>query len=312
MTHETLLAEWRKRRSPKKASIRFFEGKLNALFAWLPHNDITRVTDDKLIDYVGYLLDRKKSHTTIKNHLQAIKSIFNFALEIKLIRTNSAALVKFAAKRKKGEGRRDFTPEETLNILTLAREAEPIIRWPNWIAALGGARIEEIARAHKRDVLRVEGVWALRLWEENRPDDEGLKNEASSRLLPLHSGILREGVLTYLESIPDGLLFPGNRPGAASKANSQWLRNVVGIKDKRAVFHSHRHTFITASRIKINDHGDLRIPQEARIAITGHADGERRTVHGSYGEWPIATLKALIQRIPDPTISVQTMADAAE
>ncbi len=313
ISHETLLAEWKKRRSPKKASVAFFQSKIHALFAWLSHDDITRVTDDKLIDYVGHLLDQKKSHTTIKNHLQAIKTMFKFALEIKLggIRSNPAADVKFTAKKKKGEGRRDFTPEETLKILSLAREAEPIIRWPNWIAALGGARIEEIARAHKRDVVRTDGVWCLKLWEENRPEDEGLKNEASSRLLPLHSGVLRERFLAYVESIPDGMLFPGHKPGAASTKNSKWLRNVVKITDKRAVFHSHRNTFISTSRVKINDHGDLRIPQEARIALTGHADGERRTVHASYGEWPIATLKALIERIPDPTLRAESMAEVA-
>jgi integrase len=307
---EALLTEWKKRRSPRKSSIAFFSGKVKALFAWLKHDDITRVTDDDLIKYVGHLIDGGKSQITIKNHLQGIKTMFAFALEMKLIRANPAAHVKFKSKAKKGEGRRDFTPEETLKILTMAREAEPIIRWPNWIAALGGARIEEVARAHKRDVVWIYGVWALRLWEENRPEDEGLKTPQSSRLLPLHSGIIREGFLGYCESTPDGPLFPGNRRGRASQKNSRWLRNTVRITDKRAVFHSHRHTFITASRVKINDHGDLRIPQEARIAITGHADGERRSVHGSYGEWPIATLKALIERIPDPTLATQ--AEAAE
>ena len=199
-----------------------------------------------------------------------------------------------------------------MKILTLARDAEPIIRWPNWIAALTGARIEEIARAHKRDVVCVDGVWALRIWEENRPDDEGLKNAPSSRLVPLHSVILREGFLTYWQSLPDGLLFPDSKPGRASSENSKWLRKVVGITDKRTPFHSHRHTFITATRVRRNEHGDLRIPVEARIAITGHTDNEKSSVGAKYGEWPIATLKALIERIPDPTLPTEPAMAATE
>ncbi|HEV2188803.1 MAG TPA: hypothetical protein VGR70_16445 [Stellaceae bacterium] len=304
VTFGTLLVEWKKRRTPGKASIAFFESKIKELVAWLKYDTIAWVTDDKLIEYVGHLLEHKKSQTTIKNHVRAIKTMFAFALERKLIRSNPAALVKFTPKKAPRKARRSFTLAERITILTTARKAVPIIRWGNWIAHFSGARIEEIAGAHKRDIEVVDGVHVLRLREDNREEDESLKNEASWRSVPLHSAIIREGFMTYLESIPDGRLFPQIKPGKASKVMSEWLREEVGITDKRAVFHSHRHGFITMSRQIVNQYGDMRIPLEARVAITGHANGERRSVHGSYGEFPITTLKALIERIPDPTAEV--------
>ena len=104
LTAEKLLAGKEKRRSPRKSSIDFFTPKINALVAWIGDDDLTRVTDNKLIDYVGHLIDRKLSGTTIKNHIQAIKTLFKFALEIKLLtHSNPAEHLKYTAKRRKGK-----------------------------------------------------------------------------------------------------------------------------------------------------------------------------------------------------------------
>lgn len=311
---ERLLAEWKKRRAPGKNSISFFESKFKAFIAWLATqgkpDDITVVEDTHVIDYVGYLIDRKPalSPTSIKNYLQALKTLFEFATEIKLggIRDNPAAKVKYSAKKDKRKARRPFPLEDQIKILTAARSAKPLIKWTNWISGFSGARLSEIAMAHKRDVVEIEGVLCLHVREDLRDEDEGLKTEESWRTFPLHSAVLREGFREYVDALPDGPLFEDG--SQASQINSRWLRGTVGVTDPLTPFHSWRHTFITASRVRIDERGTLRIPREVRIAITGHAEGEKSSVGDSYGDWPMATLKAHIERIPDPTVEAERAA----
>jgi len=80
----------------------------------------------------------------------------------------------------------------------------------------------------------------------------------------------------------------GKRSHNAGNTILKWLRK-IGITDPRKVFHSHRHTFKTACRGKID--------REIRNYITGHRSGD---VASDYGEYPIPMLAAEIEKINNP------------
>ena len=107
------------------------------------------------------------------------------------------------------------------------------------------------------------------------------------------------GFARYLEVMrkrdPRGKLFPDIRPGrhSISAAWSKWFGRYVdgiGLTDSRLVFHSFRHTFITAAR-RVMD-------EETRNKITGHTS--ENAVGRTYGDHDMAVLKKAIDQVSFP------------
>jgi integrase len=120
------------------------------------------------------------------------------------------------------------------------------------MSSFNGARLSELAEADTRDIVMKEGVWVMEIKKTIRLPDQRRKTKVSSRDAPLHSALLADGFLDYRVGIitecGHGPLFPqigldayGRRNGVSSPI-SKWLRNVVGIRDPKKPFHSHRHT----------------------------------------------------------------------
>jgi integrase len=203
------------------------------------------VTFENCRDYRDFLIgEHDLASSTIGNYLKALKALFNYAFDNYPddFPTNAMARIKYQAGD--GEERDDFTPEERVRILTAAREAGPVIRWLNWLSSFNGGRLSELVEADTRDIVMKEGVWVMEIKKTIRIPDQRRKTKVSSHDAPLHSALLAEGFLEYVESIKkeygDGPLFPqvsldayGRRNGKVSKPISKWLRNVVGIKDPK-------------------------------------------------------------------------------
>jgi len=148
----------------------------------------------------------------------------------------------------------------------------------------------------------------MKIHRKYRSPDQRLKIEVSTRSVPLHSALLGEGFLGYVETITnqygDGPLFPqlaldgyGRRNGIASKRISNWLRNIVGITDPKKVFHSHRHTAISYLRNTLTPDGHPIVKEDVERYLTGHAGKGANAGHGK--QW-VETLKAAVEVIPNP------------
>ena len=81
--------------------------------------------------------------------------------------------------------------------------------------------------------------------------NNSLKNAASARLVPIHSELVRAGLLQYRDALPkDGLLFPGLKRRASkggkigARLGELFRKRLValGLKRERLCFQSFRHT----------------------------------------------------------------------
>jgi integrase len=271
---------------------------MKRLMAFVHHDDMNIVTPDDLQCYKESLITLMRDGTwqpkTVDDHIEMIKAQFRWAKENRKITTNPAAELRMiGGTTDPRRARKDFDTSEIQKILTAAREAEPVIRWANWIAAFSGARLAEIVEADIRDVeITPQGaIFHIRL--ENRPPTQRLKGTFSERSIPLHSAIMAEGFAAYVGSLPTGPLFPtlrldgeGRLANNASNIIMPWLRDKIGITDPRKVFHSWRHTFKTNCRGKI--------AEEIHDAITGHSTG---SIGRSYGRYPMAVLREAIEKV---------------
>jgi integrase len=163
------------------------------------------------------------------------------------------------------------------------------------------ARCDELCGAMAADVRIEDGVNVVRIDPANREEGGSVKNTASIRNVPLHPARIAEGFLEYAASLPkDGPLFPnvtpdrfGKRGGNGTKTIGRWVRNKVGITDKRkAPNHSWRHRF--ADQCK-----KVGIPRELRFAIEGHAATDVGDGYGSDG-YPLTVLAAALAKLPNP------------
>jgi integrase len=321
LTFSELINTWAKsERNPTLKTKEEFDSKISQLTEFLKHDDAAKVTDIDIIRWKEYLLDKGRSHKTIENYLNVIKTLYNFAVKNKKLAVSPAKDISFSAKSDGRDDRLPFTVEDARLILTVARkESDPVIRWANWIAAFTGARLEEIVGAAAADIEQIDGVWCLNIRLDNRIPDATLKNIVSKRIVPLHPAIIDEGFLVYAKSVPKGgPLFPklppdkfGKRSGVATKRIGRWLRDDpenggVGITDPRKVFHSWRHFF--------KDECDFaEIEEKVHDAITGHKNEKKvgrkygslarnSTPGSSVRAYQVELLAMNVNRLRNPTV----------
>lgn len=132
-----------------------------------------------------------------------------------------------------------------------------------WIPLLGlyaGARLGELAQLRVKDVHESDGIHCLSISDDG--EGQSVKTEAGSRIVPIHSELIRLGFLDYVSGVAakgDGSLWPllPSREGKPGGYFSQWFgsaRKAIGF-GKYPDFHCFRHTVRSQLAEKsINEH----------------------------------------------------------
>lgn len=130
--------------------------------------------------------------------------------------------------------------------------------WGVLIGLYTGTRLNEIASLTVHDVKQEGGIWYFDINDED--EKKRLKTKAATRLVPVHSELIRRGFLDYVERVRkmegDDLrllysLTYTEQEGWGRKL-SRWFSNTflpeLGLKKVGLSFHSLRHTAITTMR----------------------------------------------------------------
>jgi integrase len=135
--------------------------------------------------------------------------------------------------------------------------------WLPRIGAYQGMRLNEVCSLKVHDVITRDGLTCFSI--------TNAKTEAGDRVIPVHSRVLRSGLLAYLASmLPGGLLFPTLTPGGPDSKLS-WrispeftrLRRRLGITRNRVSFHSLRKSMATKLE-------RARVPENEAVQLLGH------------------------------------------
>jgi integrase len=273
-----------------------YTAKCRKLTDFLGYDDAARVTPEEIVRFKKHLLTAGFAPKSVQNVFAGVKRIFKFGVANKEIATDPTVGIAYKAKRDPKRKRQPFTFAEARSILTAARDTGSELFFPNLIGAFSGTRLAEVVEAHTDDVEMIDGLWCLNLREDNREQNQTLKNEPSVRKLPLHEEIIQQGFITYAHSLPKGPLFPqyrknkyNRRNDHASKKNSEFVRG-LGITDRRkAPMHSWRHYFKTVARGLIEE--------QISDAISGHrSESEGR----QYGTYELRLMAEAIAKLPNP------------
>lgn len=179
----------------------------------------------------------KKAKSVRDSRLVPVRAVLGWGANNRKLPQNVAERVAIDVKSKPSERRRGYTDEEAALLLRDARlQKSAHRRWVPWLCAYTGARVSEICQLRVEDVRKVEEIWSLHI----TADAGSVKNAASERLVPLHSAILNEGFLDFVQHRKSGPLFSelkpdrfGNRGGNGTKVLGRWVRDlgVVGRTD---------------------------------------------------------------------------------
>jgi integrase len=265
---------------------------------------------------------RRLSERTVQRHISALTQFFRYAVDKgQIANTDRINLLDgFSFRLEKGarEQREAWTNADLILLFTspLYMGCHKERRWLNgphivrdakfWIPLLSlylGARLEEFADLHRRDIQCDEGgTWFMdiRPWEEEGGNRRSLKTHAAKRKVPIHPELLRMGFLKYVEHRApqaDCPLFPElprqGTDGKRGPALTRWFgryRKAIGAYREGVAFHSFRHNAETRLNAVNADrrHVDYMFGHEP-----GGSEGRRRYDKGPSPSESVHTLALL-------------------
>jgi len=204
--------------------------------------------------------DRAIDVKTVNKHISRCSAVLELAKQREYCSKNPLEGVRVQeSKHKRSDGEREcFSTEELQKILDYVLVYpqpwpiwdKPSMFWVPLISLFSGMRLNEICQLYKEDFIQINGsgLICMRV-DDNRPDKR-LKNGSSRRNVPVHSMLIKFGLLKYVNDLGDGeRLFPELRNyrdgyGHSFKRFMPLIRECV-TENPAKVFHSFRHGVAT-------------------------------------------------------------------
>ena len=281
----------------EKGTMPKVRGVLRAFNAFAGNADVAMVGPAVVGGYKKQMLARRLAPTTINDHLVVLTGFFDYCIDNQLVRmANPARGLLIPGAHNKAESYEPFTNGELARIFApgpyLKRMRMPDCHWGPLIAAFTGARAEEIASLDAKDVYPVKGVWIFDITKG--------KTANAVRRVPIHVKLLELGFLDYHKAIADAghaRLFPhlvdgknGYKKNMCRMFGNHLDATEVDVKHPLKVFHSFRHTVVTA----LTDAG---VNDGLKRALVGHDIDTRESSHDDYIHARFLTLANLQEAI---------------
>jgi integrase len=250
-TLDLAMARWVSLRSPTSKTQLDAQARLTELAAHASTNRLEDITAEHISTWRDALL-QTATPATVKRRLALIRAVLKAAASDGLP-VDAAVLERLGTPIAGSSGttrqRRPFTNTEASALWQISRTqtGRPLDRWALPLGLSIGARLEEIAGLRSDDIQQRDGLWVVVIEPH---EHRRLKNNNSTRVIPLPDALIAEGFTTWAQQQTGPLLFPEPSPPAADPRRSHYasirlgklIRHQARITDPTAVFHSCRHT----------------------------------------------------------------------
>lgn len=256
--------------------------EIREIIQGLPKRNIQkyrRMKISKIISLTNVKDDEKISIKTVNDYLKWIMSLFSFSQKYGYIRFNPAIELKFKVRGNAKEQREIFSDDELKKFIELNTE-EKNIKLFHYTLFYTGMINSEFLQAK---ISEVDGVMCFDLTDPNLK----LKTLARHRLIPIHSHLLKLGIVENLVAIQKNYT-----SDYLSKFSNDFIKQNISSSTKK-VLYSFRHTF--ATKLQNNMIGEAIIAQ-----LMGHA--KTGMTFGRYAKGYIAnTLKEAVESLEFPS-----------
>jgi integrase len=298
-----LLEMWWKEaqaRGLKQPTYLNYRRAIRALCAYLKHEDAARVTEHDIVGFKAHRLETVSASSVKTTDLGGLKTIFQFAVDNALLPTNPARGVTIRVGRPERLRPKSLTEEEASALLNQAKSARkrgkesPFTfagrRWVPWLCAYTGARVGEMAQLRRQDVRPHGEHWVIRVTPE-----AGTQKSNTARDIVIHSHLIDEGFIDFVQSRAEGHLFLNVGPGGKVRGVLKALTSRLALVAREAMsdpdvqpMHGWRHRFKTIGR-------EAGVDPKVLDAIQGHA---AKSASEGYGEVTLSTQAAALARFP--------------
>ncbi|MCB2216999.1 MAG: tyrosine-type recombinase/integrase [Desulfobulbaceae bacterium] len=220
-------------------------------------NKIPKYNDMSVDEVIASKPSKTLTVTTINKYIRRLSGLFNYAARNGYMPVNPAEGMKIKTQQRADQEREAYTLEDLRKLFEseeFKKGKHPYCRWSPLIALYSGCRLEEICQMHLEDIRQEGGVW---VFDINGKGDKRLKTKSSERLVPVHTHLIKLGLLDYVEYLKgcgEERLFPElrKRRDGYGQTVSKWFQRYkarCGIGQGKT-FHSFRHTFVTQLKHK--------------------------------------------------------------
>lgn len=257
-----------------------------------------------LRDVVSMSGVEKINAQTINKYLQTYGTMFEWARKNGYVSENVFAGLTIRSTKRAAVIRKAFSSDQIGRIYQSIVDNEggnirlPYQKWGPLIALYSGARLNEIAQIHLKDIAIEDDLWYFDL---NDDDGKRLKTDASRRRVPIHPKLIELGLLDYVSDLRrqgNTKLFPSFTyctKNGWGRALGRWFNDTflpeLGFKNESLVFHSLRHT-VTNSLQRAD------VPQPIVQALIGHTRENMLGRHYSASGFELRQLHEALLRLP--------------
>lgn len=242
---------------------------------------------------------------TVNKYLQTFGTMFEWGRKNGFVSQNVFAGLAIRSTKRAATERKAFSSEQVTMIYEAivgnagSKAKLPYQKWGPLIGLYSGARLNEIAQIHLKDIRQEAGIWYFDL----NDDDEGkkLKTDASRRIVPVHPRLIELGLLEYVDELRNQRmekLFPTFTyctKNGWGRALGRWFNDKflpeLGMKNGNLVFHSLRHT--VTNSLQRED-----VPQAMVQALIGHTRGDMLGQHYSAFGFKLRQLYDALLKLP--------------
>jgi integrase len=274
---------------------------------------LPNITRDKASDFRDKI-SIGRSNRTVNKYVTTLASVFNYARK----RGRFTGENPFEGLRRKA-GDKSYSPFTVPELQTLfdslkfetspkKHSPETALPWVSLIAAFTGMRLEEITQLKAADIHDEQANGAtVTVIDIHKGTGYNLKTDKSTpRLVPVHSQLVRGGLLDYVTALPEGsMLFPGltrrkskgNKIGPRVGEIFRKRLQRLDLKREGLCFHSFRHSVGDVLR-------KAGIPEDDRAALLGHK--EKHITSRIYGhDGPgLKRLAGIVEAITYPGLKI--------
>ncbi|EHU4841172.1 tyrosine-type recombinase/integrase [Vibrio parahaemolyticus] len=252
--------------------------------------------------YRDHLIEKGLSAKTVKEYIAANKQFFDYCERIELIERNIFKAIKAPKSRgtKASQQRDRWQLKELKKLFSSSeyRKKDAQFNWATKLQIYQGCRPSEVCQLTTNDIQIIEGVPCITISDSET--DQRLKTSNAFRTIPLHSQLIKEGFLEYVQGRREQKqkqLFDYKPHGENKdwsfryRTNLGKLQTAIGMKpNARPTAYSFRHTFV--DELKIAD-----TPEHIVAEIVGHA--HPNITFGRYGKQAkIQQLNEAVNKFP--------------
>lgn len=244
-----------------------YRTQMNAFAKWRGSSRAATVTKEEVEQWRDKLFTTD-SRKTVRDKLATVRAVLRWGMK----QSNGKLFPKgfplehldLPIANPDDSAKKTYTIAQAQKVLKAARaQSLPYLRWLPWLAAYSGARIGELVQLEKADIFNIGEDWFFHLRAYIRDDGERTNKGMQGRKVPIHPAVIKEGFLLFVNTAPEGRLFPEPR---VAQNTRDWIREdmLKGRKENSpAPNHGFRHLF--------EDLRFSKLSQEAAFYITGRA-----------------------------------------